>query len=103
MIWPFKRDVWIRITSKLRKERDQNEEILAQLRQANSIFQSALSLEGTYGRSTVFKDYRKENHWPVGGWFILKRESDIAKFKSYLHQIFVILNIILAEAERINS
>ena len=30
MFWPFQRDVWTRIRSKLRKERDQNEKILEQ-------------------------------------------------------------------------
>ena len=101
MFWPFQRDVWTRIRSKLRKERDQNEKILEQLKQANRIFATALSLEGTFGRSTVFKDDRRANHWPVGGWFILKRYSDITRFQSLMHEIFVILNVILQEAERI--
>ena len=43
MFWLFRKDVWKRISSKLKRERDQNEEILEQLKQANRIFATAYS------------------------------------------------------------
>ncbi len=99
-MWHFK-NIRELLASRLRKERSQDEQILYQLGQANQIFKKALSLEGTQGMRSVFKDERKKNKWPVGGWFILKSETDIIEFKGYLHQILVLLNTILKEAKRI--
>ena len=101
-MWPF-RNLQQMLVSIFKKERNQDEQILDQLKNANEIFKRAISLEATQSRISIFKDERKGIKWPTCGWFILRSASDITEFKGYLHEIFVLLNIILKEAQRIES